>query len=184
MPSAIDPHHIDVETAQQDEIWMQKALALAQEAAGEQEIPVGALVVLDGRIIGQGFNAPIHTCDPTAHAEIQAIRDACRTMNNYRLPNATLYVTLEPCSMCAGAIVHSRIARVVYGATEPKSGVAESQQRFFEHPFLNHQVTVTGGVLADKASAQLSNFFQYRREQKKRLKQQAKEAITSSEIGK
>lgn len=171
MPSAIDNSQCLLE---KDEYWMAKALELAQTAADESEIPVGALVVLDDEIIGQGFNSPIHTCDPTAHAEIQAIRDACKNVNNYRLPGATLYVTLEPCSMCAGAIVHSRIARIVYGATEPKSGVVESQQAFFQYEFLNHRVEVSGGVLAAQASAQLSNFFQYRREQKKRLKQQAK----------
>ncbi|SBS30093.1 tRNA-specific adenosine deaminase [Marinomonas aquimarina] len=171
MPSAIDPCHSQQEN---DEYWMAKALALASQAEAESEIPVGAIVVQGGKIIGQGFNSPIHTCDPTAHAEIQAIRDACKNVNNYRLPEATLYVTLEPCSMCAGAIVHSRIARVVYGATEPKSGVVESQQQFFCHSFLNHRVEALGGVLAERASTQLSNFFQYRREQKKRLKQQAK----------
>ncbi|MBM6552214.1 tRNA adenosine(34) deaminase TadA [Marinomonas ostreistagni] len=181
MPSAIDPHHIDAQTAARDEYWMRKALELAQAAAAQSEIPVGALIVQDEQIIGQGFNSPIHTCDPTAHAEIRAIRDACQKANNYRLPGATLYVTLEPCSMCAGAIVHSRVARVVYGATEPKSGVVESQQRFFEHDFLNHRVEVTGGVLAEQASTQLSNFFQYRREQKKRLKQQAKGISSTSE---
>ncbi len=171
MPSAIDPSH---PSAEEDAFWMAKALELACTAEAASEIPVGAIVVLEGEIIGRGFNSPIHNCDPTAHAEIQAIRDACRHMNNYRLPGATLYVTLEPCSMCAGAIVHSRIARVVYGATEPKSGVIESQQVFFEQDFLNHKVDASGGVLADQASSQLSNFFQYRREQKKRLKQQAK----------
>ncbi|CUB06304.1 tRNA adenosine(34) deaminase TadA [Marinomonas fungiae] len=171
MPSAIDPSHSQQEN---DEYWMAKALELACAAEAESEIPVGAIIVLDGEIIGQGFNSPIHTCDPTAHAEIQAIRDACKNVNNYRLPDATLYVTLEPCSMCAGAIVHSRIARVVYGATEPKSGVVESQQQFFQNSFLNHHVESHGGVLAEQASTQLSNFFQYRREQKKRLKQQAK----------
>ena len=181
MSSAIDPHHIDAETDLGDEFWMKKALELAEMAAQESEIPVGALVVLEGEIIGQGFNSPIHTCDPTAHAEIQAIRNACQNANNYRLPGATLYVTLEPCSMCAGAIVHSRVARVVYGATEPKSGAVESQQCFFEYPFLNHRVEVTGGVLAEQASQQLSNFFQYRREQKKRLKQQAKDTSPTSE---
>lgn len=178
MPSAIDKDHSNVRS---DEFWMAQALELANQAAQESEIPVGALVVLDGEIIGKGFNSPIHTCDPTAHAEIQAIRDACRNVQNYRLPRAALYVTLEPCSMCAGAIVHSRIARVVYGATEPKSGVVESQQAFFDHSFLNHRVEVLGGVLAEQASQQLSNFFQYRREQKKRLKQQAKEGSSSSE---
>lgn len=154
-----------------DEHWMAKALQLAEQAAQENEIPVGAIVVLDGEIIGEGYNAPISKCDPTAHAEIQAIRHACQTMNNYRLPGATLYVTLEPCSMCAGAIVHSRIARVVYAATEPKSGIVESQGRFFDAPFLNHKVAVDAGVLADAASVQLTQFFQYRREQKKKLKQ-------------
>ncbi|MCC4276125.1 MAG: tRNA adenosine(34) deaminase TadA [Marinomonas sp.] len=178
MPSAIDPSHSQSEI---DAFWMAKALELAAKAEAESEIPVGAIVVLDGEIIGQGFNSPILTCDPTAHAEIQAIRDACKNVNNYRLPEATLYVTLEPCSMCAGAIVHSRIARVVYGATEPKSGVVESQQQFFSHPFLNHQVESSGGVLAEQASSQLSNFFQYRREQKKRLKQQAKAQVGDTE---
>ncbi|MCB5162591.1 tRNA adenosine(34) deaminase TadA [Marinomonas algarum] len=159
-----------------DEEWMAKAIELAAVAAGESEIPVGAIIVLNDEIIGEGYNAPISLCDPTAHAEIQAIRMACQRMNNYRLPGATLYVTLEPCSMCAGAMVHSRIDRVVYGASEPKSGVADSQGQFFQSVFLNHKVKVTSGVLADIASAQLTAFFQYRREQKKKLKQQAKKA--------
>ena len=153
-----------------DEYWMRKALALASQAEQMSEIPVGALLVLNNEIIGEGFNSPISTCDPTAHAEIQAIRAACQQMQNYRLPGATLYVTLEPCSMCAGAIVHSRLARVVFAATEPKSGVACSQAQFFSADFLNHQVEVVGGVLAEQAGQQLSHFFQYRREQKKRLK--------------
>lgn len=160
-----------------DQEWMQRAIALAAKAASENEIPVGAIVVLNDEVIGEGYNAPISLCDPTAHAEIQAIRMACKKMNNYRLPGATLYVTLEPCSMCAGAIVHSRIDRVVYAATEPKSGVVESQGRFFEAPFLNHKVKVESGVLAEMASVQLTQFFQYRREQKKKLKEQAKKAI-------
>lgn len=160
-----------------DEAWMQKALLLADKAAQDSEIPVGAIVVLNDEIIGEGYNSPISHCDPTAHAEIQAIRDACKRMNNYRLPGATLYVTLEPCSMCAGAIVHSRIARVVYGATEPKSGVAESQGHFFDAPFLNHRVEVSAGVLSETASLQLTQFFQYRREQKKKLKQQAQRGL-------
>lgn len=178
MPSAIDKEHPN---EMSDTFWMARALELAEIAAQQSEIPVGAIVVLDGEIIGKGFNSPIHTCDPTAHAEIQAIRDACAHMSNYRLPGATLYVTLEPCSMCAGAIVHSRITRVVYGATEPKSGVVESQQSFFEYSFLNHKVEVLGGVLAEQASRQLSDFFQFRREQKKRLKQQAKKLSSPPE---
>ncbi|NLQ18052.1 tRNA adenosine(34) deaminase TadA [Marinomonas sp. M1K-6] len=160
-----------------DQEWMERAIALADKAASESEIPVGAIVVLNNEMIGEGYNSPISNCDPTAHAEIQAIRMACKTMNNYRLPGATLYVTLEPCSMCAGAMVHSRIDRVVYAATEPKSGIIESQGRFFDAPFLNHKVKVESGVLAEKASLQLTQFFQYRREQKKRLKEQAKKAI-------
>ncbi|TDO95472.1 tRNA adenosine(34) deaminase TadA [Marinomonas balearica] len=157
-----------------DDEWMKEALALAEEAAQESEIPVGAIVVQNNQIIGRGFNRPISTCDPTAHAEIQAIRNACANVNNYRLPGATLYVTLEPCSMCAGAIVHARIAKVVYGATEPKSGVTESQGQFFEQAFLNHKVEVVGGVLASEASEQLTAFFQFRREQKKKLKRSVK----------
>ncbi|TYL46746.1 tRNA adenosine(34) deaminase TadA [Marinomonas sp. IMCC 4694] len=160
-----------------DEKWMARAIELAAEAGHKSEIPVGAIVVLNGEIIGEGYNAPISLCDPTAHAEIQAIRMACQNTHNYRLPGATLYVTLEPCSMCAGAMVHSRIERVVYGATEPKSGVVESQARFFDAPFLNHKVDVVSGVLAEIASVQLTQFFQYRREQKKKLKEQAKKSI-------
>ncbi|MCV2404116.1 tRNA adenosine(34) deaminase TadA [Marinomonas sp. C2222] len=160
-----------------DQEWMTKALELADKAAAESEIPVGAIVVLDDEIIGEGYNSPISLCDPTAHAEIQAIRMACKAVNNYRLPNATLYVTLEPCSMCAGAIVHARIGRVVYAATEPKSGVVESQGQFFDAPFLNHKVSVESGVLADSASQQLTQFFRYRREQKKKLKEQAKKSV-------
>ncbi|AWX99427.1 tRNA-specific adenosine deaminase [Marinomonas primoryensis] len=160
-----------------DQYWMERALELATKAASENEIPVGAIIVLNDEIIGEGYNAPISLCDPTAHAEIQAIRMACQKMKNYRLPGATLYVTLEPCSMCAGAMIHARIDRVVYAAMEPKSGVVESQGRFFEAPFLNHKVNVESGVLAEKASTQLTQFFQYRREQKKKLKERAKKAI-------
>lgn len=159
-----------------DAKWMARAIELAAKAGHKSEIPVGAIVVLNGEIIGEGYNSPISLCDPTAHAEIQAIRMACQNTHNYRLPGATLYVTLEPCSMCAGAMVHSRIERVVYAATEPKSGVVESQGRFFEAPFLNHKVAVTAGILAETASVQLTQFFQFRREQKKKLKQQAKNA--------
>lgn len=159
-----------------DQEWMECAIALAAKAASENEIPVGAIVVLDGEIIGEGYNSPISLCDPTAHAEIQAIRMACKAMNNYRLPGATLYVTLEPCSMCAGAMVHARIDRVVYAAMEPKSGIVDSQGHFFEAPFLNHKVNVESGVLSETASLQLTQFFQYRREQKKKLKEQAKKA--------
>lgn len=157
-----------------DEEWMALAIKQAEIAANESEIPVGAIIVLNNEVIGQGYNSPISNCDPTAHAEIQAIRDACQRTGNYRLPGATLYVTLEPCSMCAGAIVHARIARVIYAATEPKSGIVESQGDFFHAKYLNHKVAASGGVLAEIASEQLTQFFQYRREHKKKLKQQAK----------
>ncbi|MFT2110855.1 tRNA adenosine(34) deaminase TadA [Marinomonas sp. 2405UD68-3] len=152
------------------EYWMEKALELADQAELKSEIPVGAIVVLNNEIIGQGYNAPISLCDPTAHAEIQAIRSACENIGNYRLSGCQLYVTLEPCSMCAGAIIHARIEQVIYGAVEPKSGAVCSQHEFFSEPFLNHKVSVVGGVLADKASQKLSHFFQYRRDQKKKIK--------------
>lgn len=157
-----------------DEYWMRQALQLADQAGEEGEVPVGALVVLNGEIIGSGANSPISCNDPTAHAEIQAIRSACAYMNNYRLPEATLYVTLEPCSMCAGAIVHARIKRVVYAAVEPKSGAIESQGCFFESHFLNHKVQADGGVLEEESSSRLSQFFQFRRNKKKELKQKSK----------
>jgi len=160
-----------------DEYWMEKALMLADQAASEGEVPVGAILVLGNEIIGQGYNSPISCCDPTAHAEIQAIRDACQKQANYRLPKASLYVTVEPCSMCAGAIVHARIERVVYAATEPKSGAVESQNRFFEQDFLNHSVKVETGVLGTLASQKMSDFFQFRREQKKKIRTASKLAL-------
>lgn len=147
----------------QDERFMQEALALAAEGAALGEVPVGAVVVHDGQVVGRGFNCPISRHDPSAHAEMVAIRDAAQALENYRLVGATLYVTLEPCSMCAGLIVHSRIARVVYGATEPKAGVVISRGQFFEQAFLNHRVLVEGGVLGEACSELLSGFFQARR---------------------
>jgi tRNA(adenine34) deaminase len=156
-----------------DEFWMSKALALAQNAAELGEVPVGAVVVLDGKIIGQGWNQPITANDPTAHAEIVALRDAAKNIENYRLVEADLYVTLEPCSMCAGAIVHGRIRRVIYGATEPKAGVANSRQIFFGQPWLNHRVQVVSGVMATECGEIISDFFRHRRAQKKLEKAQA-----------
>lgn len=155
-----------------DREFMAQALALADQAQQVGEVPVGALVVLDGAVIGRGFNHPIAGCDPTAHAEIYAIRDACRQQKNYRLPGATLYVTLEPCAMCAGAIVHARIQRLVFAATEPKAGAVISTQRFFEQPQLNHRVSVESGLCAAEAGTMLSEFFRRRREAKKREKNQ------------
>lgn len=147
----------------QDERFMREALALASEGATLGEVPVGAVLVQDGEIIGRGFNCPISTHDPSAHAEMVAIRAAALDLRNYRLPGSTLYVTLEPCSMCAGLIVHSRIARVVYGATEPKAGVVVSRGQFFAQEFLNHRVLVEGGLLAQECGAVLSAFFKARR---------------------
>ncbi len=143
---------------------MREALALAAQGAALGEVPVGAVLVQDGQIIGRGYNCPISQHDPSAHAEMVAVRDAAQALQNYRLPGVTLYVTLEPCSMCAGLIVHSRIQRVVYGATEPKAGVVVSRGQFFEQAFLNHRVLVEGGVLAEECGAVLSEFFRQRRQ--------------------
>lgn len=146
-----------------DELWMAEALALAFEAGAADEVPVGAVVVLDGQIIGRGFNQPISRHDPTAHAEIMALRDAATRLGNYRLPGATLYVTLEPCAMCAGAIMHARIARVVFGARDPKTGVAGSVLDLFGEARLNHHAEIAGGVRAEECGQLLSSFFAARR---------------------
>lgn len=155
----------------EDEHWMTRALTLAAEAAARGEVPVGAVVVLDGVETGAGFNAPISGCDPTAHAEIRALRDAARRVGNYRLSGATLYVTLEPCTMCVGAIVHSRISRLVYGAAEPKAGAVESARRTLDEPHFNWQVERKGGVLEQRSSAILSEFFSSRRAEIRRQRQ-------------
>lgn len=147
----------------QDERFMREALELARQGAVLGEVPVGAVLVQDGEVLGRGYNCPIGTHDPSAHAEMVAIRMAAQAAQNYRLPGSTLYVTLEPCSMCAGLIVHSRIARVVYGTTEPKAGVAVSRGQFFEQTFLNHRVLIEGGLLAEECSEMLSAFFKARR---------------------
>ena len=146
-----------------DQDFMREALALAAQGAALGEVPVGAVLVQDGEVIGRGFNCPISGSDPSAHAEMMAIRDAATAVSNYRLPGSTLYVTLEPCSMCAGLIVHSRVSRVVYGALEPKAGIVQSQGQFFTQGFLNHRVLFEGGVLADECGAILSDFFKARR---------------------
>jgi len=158
-----------------DERWMARALALAEQAAARGEVPVGAVVVLDGREIGAGFNAPISGCDPTAHAEIRALRDAASRVGNYRLSGATLYVTLEPCTMCVGAIVHSRISRLVYGAAEPKAGAVESARNTLEEEHFNWRVDVTGGVLAPECGEVISQFFSRRRAEIRRQRQQRKQ---------
>lgn len=168
---------ITVETApvsieESDNYWMGRALQLAVMARAAGEVPVGAVVVLDGQELGAGFNAPITSCDPTAHAEIQALRSASSRAGNYRLPGATLYVTLEPCTMCVGAIVHGRISRLVYGATEPKAGAVESARQTLQDDHFNWQVDVTGGVLATECSDMIQRFFASRREAHRRRKQQ------------
>lgn len=146
-----------------DAQYMETALALAQQAAAAGEVPVGALVVKDGEIIGRGFNAPISSHDPSAHAEIRALRDAAQNIGNYRLVGCTLYVTLEPCAMCAGAIQHARIARLVYGASDPKTGACGSVVDLMAEAQLNHHTEVTGGILAGECGAVLSAFFAARR---------------------
>lgn len=136
---------------------------LANAASALGEVPVGAVLVRDGQCIGRGFNAPISSHDPTHHAEIAAIRDAGRQQHNYRLPGSTLYVTLEPCTQCFGALMHARVERIVFAATEPRAGVLGSQLALHEMPFYNHRITVAGGLLADASSALLKAFFQSRR---------------------
>ncbi|HVN34833.1 MAG TPA: tRNA adenosine(34) deaminase TadA [Casimicrobiaceae bacterium] len=147
-----------------DERFMGEALTLARAAAARGEVPVGAVIVRDGEIVGRGGNAPIAACDPTAHAEIAALRDAGGRLGNYRLPGCHLYVTIEPCAMCAGAILHARIARVVFGARDAKTGACGSVVDLFAEPRLNHHATVTGGVLAAESGALLSAFFGARRQ--------------------
>ena len=146
-----------------DQEFMRQALDLAAQGAAMGEVPVGAVLVQHGQVVGRGFNCPISGSDPSAHAEMVAIRAAAQAASNYRLPGSTLYVTLEPCSMCAGLIVHSRVNRVVYGALEPKAGVVQSQGQFFTQGFLNHRVIYEGGVLAEECGAILSEFFKARR---------------------
>ena len=147
-----------------DAEYMRAALAQAAEAKRRGEVPVGSIVVLDGTVVGEGFNQPIGAHDPTAHAEIVAIRAAAKRLGNYRLTGATLYVTIEPCQMCVGAMVHARIARLVYGTPEPKAGAIESAMHAHEHPALNHRIEVLGGVLEDECRAMIQGFFEERRE--------------------
>lgn len=142
---------------------MRAALDLARQAAALDEVPVGAVVVVDGEIVGRGFNQPISRRDPTAHAEIMALRDAASRLGNYRLPGSTLYVTLEPCVMCTGAVMHARVARVVFGARDPKTGAAGSVVDLYSEGRLNHHADIAGGVLAEECGALLSNFFAARR---------------------
>lgn len=145
-----------------DEYWMQQTLVLAEQGANVGEVPVGALIVQDNKIIGKGYNCPIIRNDPTAHAEIVAIRDAAKELNNYRLINTTLYVTLEPCPMCLGAILHSRIQRLVYAADDAKGGAVNSVVKLLDYKW-NHKLTCTHGIMAEQSAAMLRDFFRRRR---------------------
>ena len=153
-----------------DEPFMRRALALAAQAEAMGEIPVGAVLVKDGQIIAEGFNQAITLSDPSAHAEVMALRAAGTSESNYRLVNTTLYVTLEPCVMCSGAMVHARVERLVYGARDYKTGAVESVMHLLEHDSHNHKVQYVGGVLQQECSEMLSAFFKRRREEKKKLK--------------
>jgi tRNA(adenine34) deaminase len=142
---------------------MRRALELAHEAQAAGEVPVGAVLVSEGRIVAEGWNRPIGDCDPTAHAEIIALRAGASALGSYRLTGTTLYVTLEPCAMCAGAMVHARVQRLVYAATDPRAGAAGSVFNIVQHPALNHRLECTGGVLAEECSTLLRGFFLARR---------------------
>jgi len=146
-----------------DLFWMQRALELAQKAQALGEVPIGAVIVKDDQIIGEGYNSPIGHHDPTAHAEIMALREAAQRIGNYRLLNTTLYVTIEPCVMCAGALVHARVKEVVFGATEPRTGAVSSVFEILQSSKLNHQVKVRGGVMAEEAAGLMQQFFKQRR---------------------
>jgi tRNA(adenine34) deaminase len=151
------------QTQQMHERFMRAAIEQAHDASVRGEVPVGAVVVIEGEIVGRGFNRPIADSDPTAHAEIVALRDAARRIGNYRLTGATLYATIEPCLMCVGAMVHARVGELVYGAAEPKAGAVESTQRAHEHPALNHRLAILGGVLEEECREIMQAFFRERR---------------------
>lgn len=159
---------LDLQTI--DEKYMRRALELAQQGEQLGEIPVGAVIVYEGEIIGEGFNQPITSHDPTAHAEVVALRAAAQRIQNYRLVDSTLYVTLEPCTMCVGALIHARIARLVFGTTEPKAGAVVSQSQLLNASYFNHRMNTQGGILAETCQHQLSDFFRRRREELKQQK--------------
>ncbi|MDP8162920.1 tRNA adenosine(34) deaminase TadA [Pasteurella skyensis] len=163
-------NHCSLAISVEDEHFMKYALMLADKAEAEGEIPVGAVLVDNqGNIIGEGYNQSISLCDPTAHAEIQAVRSAAKFAKNYRLLNTTLYVTLEPCSMCAGAILHSRIGRLVFGASDYKTGAVGSRYHLFEDYKMNHFLEIQGGVLKEECSLKISEFFKKRRNEKSKI---------------
>ncbi len=154
----------NLESLELDQFWMQRALELAQHASDEGEVPVGAVLVRDDEVIGEGWNRPIVSHDPTAHAEISALRAAAQHIGNYRLLNTTLYVTLEPCVMCTGALIHARVKRLVFGAHEPRTGAVESVFTILQDPRQNHRVEVTGGVLQQECAELVKAFFKSRRQ--------------------
>lgn len=161
IPASIISQGMDQQTA--DELWMQEALRCAQRAFESGEVPVGAVVVCDGQVVGRGWNRNITESDPTAHAEIVALRDAASHIGNHRLGDCELFVTIEPCAMCAGAMVHARIKRLVYGADDPKAGAVRSVMQVLGHPALNHKIEVRSGVLAGTSAEILQEFFRKRR---------------------
>lgn len=148
-----------------DSDFMRRAIALAKQAASVGEVPVGALVVKDGQVIGEGYNQPISSCDPTGHAEIVAMRQACEVLQNYRLTGCDLYVTIEPCTMCVGAMIHARIGKIIFGAAEPRAGALQSQLRLMDRDHYNHSIQWQGGVLAEECSEIISSFFRRKRQQ-------------------
>jgi tRNA(adenine34) deaminase len=160
-------HFSDDSEKEVDAAFMRQAMLLAEKAQAIGEVPVGAIIVVDSMIVGQGYNQSIALHDPSAHAEMLALREAAKNLENYRVVDATLYVTLEPCPMCAGALVHGRVKRIVFGAYDQKTGAAGTTMNLVQHDLLNHKMEVTGGCLQDECSAQISAFFKQRRRQKK-----------------
>jgi tRNA(adenine34) deaminase len=157
------PENADFKSTTPDEIWMEEALRCAQRALEAGEVPVGAVVVCEGQIVGRGWNRNITASDPTAHAEVIALREAGAIVGNHRLEDCELFVTIEPCAMCAGALVHARVRRLVYGADDPKAGAVHSVVTIVNHPRLNHKIEVRGGVLAGRSAEVLQSFFRNRR---------------------
>lgn len=153
-----------------DEKYMRRAIELAGQGEALGEVPVGAVIVYGDKIVGEGFNQPITSHDPTAHAEVVALRSAAKSIQNYRVIDSTLYVTLEPCTMCVGALIHARISRLVFGTTEPKAGAVVSQSQLLDASYFNHRMEMQGGVLAGECQHQLSDFFRRRREELKQRK--------------
>ena len=169
------------EQTESDEKWMQLALEYAKQAAKDGEVPVGAVLVRNDELLAAAGNRPISECDPTGHAEIRVLRDAALREANYRLPGTTLYVTLEPCTMCVGAIIHARVSRVVFGSREPKSGAVISQNNLLNHSSMNTTVSFSEGVLAEECGAVLTDFFEIRREQKRQLKIELQSLLAKKE---